>query len=193
MYLPSGIGGIFAAYGTGKVLDRDYHAVAKAHNLPLDKGSIDANDLVDHPIEKARLRSVFALLAISASATLGYGWALNQRAHLSVPLVLQFLTGASQVGTFVVCGTLLTDLNPDKSATVQASYNLVRCTLSAAGVAALQAGIDSIGAGWTFTIYAALALACIPLFWLLRGSGWAWRRSKHDKIERRKDTICGTS
>jgi multidrug resistance protein len=182
VYLPSGIGGILAAYTTGKVLDRDYHNTARTHNLPIDRKSINANNLANYPIEKARLRSAFILFVISATSTIGYGWALQRRTHIAVPLVLQFFSGGTQVSIFVVAGTLLTDLNPDRSATVQASYNLVRCGLGAGGVAALQTGIDAIGVGWMFTIYGVVAFCCIPLCWWLRQSGWDWRKAKAAKI-----------
>jgi len=132
IYLPCGIGGVLAAYTTGKLLDRDYIRTAKRYNLPVDKST---TDLSNFPIEQARLLSVFPLLVISTAATVGSGWALNQHTFIAVPLVLTFFSGASQVAIFTVCGTLLTDLNPDRSATVQAGYNLIRCALSAGGIA----------------------------------------------------------
>ncbi len=46
--------------------------------------------------------------------------------YTAVPLVLTFFSGASQVAILTVCGMLLTDLNLDQSATIQASYLLVR-------------------------------------------------------------------
>lgn len=156
VYLPSGAGGILAAYTAGRILDRDYHIVARQQNMPSDRKSINANDLIEYPIEKARLRSAFLLLAISPLSTIGYGWALQSRTHIAVPLIIQFFSGSSQVAIFTVVGTLLTDLNPERSAVVQASYNLVRCGLSAGGIAALQAGINGIGVGWMFTVYGVL-------------------------------------
>ena len=172
IYLPCGIGGVIAAYTTGKLLDRDYVRTAKRYNLPIDKST---NDLSNFPIEQARLLSVFPLLAISTIATLGFGWALSQHTSLAVLLTVTFFTGASQVAIFTVCGTLLTDLNPNQSATVQAGYNLVRCTLSAGGIAALQPLIDAIGVGWCFTIYGIIGALCIPIFVLLRSRGMQWR------------------
>lgn len=172
VYLPSGLGGVLAAYTTGRVLDRDYRKTAKAHNLPESKAS---NDLADFPIEKARLLSVFYMLAVSTAATASYGWTINTRTHIAVPLVLTFFSGASQVAIFTVCGTLLTDLNPDQSATIQASYSLIRCALSAAGIAAVQAMIDAVGVGWCFLIFSVISACCVPLLVLLRYRGWAWR------------------
>ena len=69
---------------------------------------------------------------------------------------------------------------------MQASYNLVRCSLSAAGVAALQAGIDGVGVGWMFMVYGVLALGCGPLCWWVRRRGWAWRTQISER-ERAKD------
>ena len=172
IYLPCGVGGVLAAYTTGKLLDKDYVRTAKRYNLPIDKSS---NDLSNFPIEKARLLSIFPLLAVSTIATIGFGWALKQQTSIAVPLVLTFFSGASQVAIFTVCGTLLTDLNPDQSATVQAGYNLIRCTLSAGGLAALQALIDGIGVGWCFTVYALIGALCIPCAALLRSRGMQWR------------------
>lgn len=175
VYLPSGLGGILAAYTTGRILDKDYRTTARVHGLPEDKSS---NDLTQFPIEKARLLSVFPMLAVSTAATAGYGWSLTTRVHIAVPLVLTFFTGASQVAIFTVCGTLLTDLNCDQSATIQASYSLVRCALSAAGIAALQAMLDAVGVGWCFSIFAVVGAACAPVFILLRYRGLEWRRAK---------------
>ena len=180
LYLPFGIGGIIAAYSTGKLLDHDYRIYARKHNLPETKSA--AHDLYYFPLERARLRSIFVCLAVSSIATAGFGWSLHARSHIAIPLVIQFFSGSSQVAIFTVCTTLLTDLNPRKSATVQASYNLVRCALSAAGIGALQAIIDGVGVGWCFTIYASIGLLCIPLCLILRQQGWEWRKKQVDAM-----------
>ena len=85
IYLPCGIGGVLAAYSTGKLLDRDYIRTAKRYDLPVDKST---NNLSNFPIEQARLQSVFPLLAISTMATVGFGWALNQHTSIAIPLTL---------------------------------------------------------------------------------------------------------
>ena len=188
IYLPCGIGGVLAAYTTGKLLDRDYIRTAKRYNMPVDKST---NDLSNFPIERARLLSVFPLLAISTATTVGFGWALNQHTSVAVPLTLTFFSGASQVAIFTVCGTLLTNLNPKQSATVQAGYNLIRCALSAGGIAGLQGLIDFIGVGWCFTIYAIIGALCIPIFVLLRSHGMQWRtgsRGPSDCAARTKES-----
>ncbi|CAF9907940.1 MAG: hypothetical protein HETSPECPRED_007942 [Heterodermia speciosa] len=177
-YLPSGLGGAIAAYFTGKLLDRDYRMTSKNHPGPAD---ISIDNVSSFPIEKARLRSIFIFIAINTVATAGYGWALASRTHIAVPLIMLFFTGSSSAATFVACGTLITDLNPNRSSTVQASYNLTRCLMNAAAIAALQPMIDSVGVGWCFTIFAAIGALCVPSLLLLRSRGLAWRLGKVDQ------------
>ncbi|KUI53184.1 Quinidine resistance protein 2 [Cytospora mali] len=187
IYLPAGIGGLLAAVSTGKLLDRDYRVISRglSRGPPSSEGlRLHApNDLLSFPIEKARLRSIFPFLCIASTATIGYGWALHTQIHIAVPLVLQFLTGATQVAMFVMCGTLLTDFNPDRSANAQSSYNLVRCALAAGLVTALEPIAHKIGTGWYFTVYGMIGLFCAPLLVVLRIWGWQWRRARAERSE----------
>ena len=180
VYLPCGVGGITAAFLTGKLLDRDYRIYARRHHFPESKSA--AHDFYQFPLERARLRSIFVFLTISSIATAGFGWSLHVRTHIAVPLIVQFFTGSTQVAIFTICGTLLTDLNPERSATVQASYNLVRCAFSAAGIAALQAITDRVGIGWCFTVYAAMGFFCVPICIAIKHNGWKWRKTKIDQL-----------
>lgn len=173
VYLPSGIGGALAAYFTGILLDRDYHLVARQHPLHTN---LSGSNLRDFPIERARLGSVFYFLAINIVATASYGWVLATKTHLAAPLTMLFLTGASSAAIFVACGTLITDMNANRSSTVQASYNLVRCLMNAVGIAAVQPMIVAVGHGCCFTIFAGIGLLCAPLLYLLRRKGLHWRQ-----------------
>jgi multidrug resistance protein len=177
-YLPAGIGGILAAYLTGKMLDHDYRVTTKKLAIQLKPPS---TVLGKFPIEKARLRSIFPVVLVSSITTIGYGWTLHARRHIAILLVIQFFSGATQVFVFVTCGTLLTDLNPGRSSTVQASYSLVRCSLSAAGLAALDAMIKGVGVGWCFSILGIFGTMCVPLLYVLKKRGEDWRARKNEK------------
>ncbi|KAI0025979.1 major facilitator superfamily domain-containing protein [Xylariomycetidae sp. FL0641] len=100
VYLPSGIGGILAAYMTGRRLDHDYAYTAGKLGVSANKRT--GEDLKEFPIEHARLRTAWYLVAVAVGSTAGYGWSIQQRAHLAVPLVMQFLSGSSMVGMFTV-------------------------------------------------------------------------------------------
>ncbi len=117
-YLTAGLGcllsdmsGILPAYCYGKVLYYDYRIIARQHGFPTSKCS----DTPSFPYEKATLRSLFPVVAVSAIAIGGYGWALQVRTSIIVPIVMQFFTGSSQVAALTICGSLVTDLNRDKS------------------------------------------------------------------------------
>lgn len=72
-------------------------------------------------------------------------------------------------------GTLLTDLNMQRSATASAAMSIVRCLGAGAAVAAVQPLADSIGLGWCFAIYAIFLLVELPLAWLIQKNGMKWR------------------
>lgn len=58
-------------------MNRDYRIVAAKNNFTVD--TVRGDDLSGFPIEKARLRSIWCLLGIAASSTVGYGWAVKTR------------------------------------------------------------------------------------------------------------------
>ena len=74
--------------------------------------------------------------------------------------------------------TLVVDINRHAPSTAQASSNLVRCSMAAAAVAVIQPLINAIGAGWTFTILAAISAAGAPIVLLLTTKGLNWRRRR---------------
>lgn len=76
-YLPFGVGAILATLISSKWIDRDYRIVAKAHGLPVTKMSGD--DLLNFPIEEARMRSAFAPVFCVFASILVYGWLVNER------------------------------------------------------------------------------------------------------------------
>ncbi|KAK7953652.1 Major facilitator superfamily transporter, partial [Apiospora saccharicola] len=155
-YLPSGIGGGVGSFIAGKFLDRTYEKT-RAH-LKADKGEQLDKLSLDFPLESARLRGVYILSIMGSLGAVGYGLGLMTRTHISVMLIMQFLTGATTASTFVLCGTLLTDLNIHRSATAQAASNLVRCLSAAGAIAAMEALVQSLGPGWCFAIYAILLM-----------------------------------
>ncbi|KAL9576057.1 MAG: hypothetical protein Q9212_007422 [Teloschistes hypoglaucus] len=165
----------------GKIMDRDYHSVARRYDFPVDR--VKGDDLSKFRIERARFRSSWYFLASTVLSVTGYGWALAYKVNIAVPLLLQFFIGASITCLFNMCGTLLTDLNPQNPALAQAASNIVRCALSAAGLAALQQMIEDIGPGWTFTVFAGLCLLIAPMILAEVCWGFAWRSGDTDDLE----------
>ncbi|KAK1540464.1 hypothetical protein CPAR01_06453 [Colletotrichum paranaense] len=195
IYLPSGLGGAIASYTTGKLLDKNIQRVSKRQGR--DSRYRRGDDISDFPIEETRLAGIYMLVALSSVTTAGYGVSLMQESHIAVPLVMQFISGATTSSIFTVstnfqvnyhvsqflihrlqiCGTLLTDLNPRASATVQASYNLVRCIGAGAAIAAQQPLTNATSLGWSFGIFSLIMLLPAPLALLLKKKGVGWRVS----------------
>ena len=64
-------------------MNRDYRIVAQKNDFPIDR--VSGDDLSGFPVEQARLRSIWYMLAIAIAAVTGYGWALQARTVCSRP------------------------------------------------------------------------------------------------------------
>lgn len=82
--------------------------------------------------------------------------------------------------------TLLVDLYPESPATVTASLNVCRCSMSAAGTAIIQFMIDAMGLGWSFTLLGLVLLALSPLLWVVIKSGPKWREQRYVRQDKQK-------
>ena len=173
-YLPRGVGIISGGYCVGKAMDYNYKMTAKKIGWTIDK--VSGDDLAKFPIERARSRGSFALLLISTATLLGYGWAVRRHAHVSVPLILQFVQGFWGTCFYTTYNTLLVDVYPESPSTAAAAASITRCVMAATGLAILQPLLDATGRGWYFTLlglwsggFGAVAVL------LLRRKGMQWR------------------
>ncbi|KAH7077308.1 major facilitator superfamily transporter [Paraphoma chrysanthemicola] len=180
IYIPFGVGCALASYTCGGVMNWEYRRVASSSNFTIDQTRGD--NLLEFPIEKARLRATYFYVGVAAATITGYGWALATHTHFAVPLVIQFFIGASTTAVFNACGTLLVDVNSARPATASAAANLFRCFLAAAALAALDAIISQLGTGWTFTLITGFILLSLPMIWILQRDGKRWRQAKSDGL-----------
>ncbi|KAI0122937.1 hypothetical protein BJ170DRAFT_118365 [Xylariales sp. AK1849] len=154
-------------------MDHDYRAAARSRGLTIDKESGD--DMNKFPIEAARVRSIWYAIAIVILATIGFGWSVQTKVHLSVPLLMSFICGIANNGVFNNCITLMVDIHPDEPGLASVATSLARCAVAAAGLAVLQPLLDSIGTGWTFTSFALICLISMPMLLVVKLKGPAWR------------------
>ena len=182
-YLPRSAGIICGGYVNGKLMDRNYRTTVKeiGHTIDRERG----DDLRHFPIETARTRGCWYLLAILTATMIGYGWALEQRSHVSIPLLLQFLQGFLGTSIYTIFNTLLVDVFPESPSTAAAAASISRCALAASGVAAVQPLVGVLGRGWYFT-----ALAIVTggvgsvVVWMIRTWGPKWRHEREAKTTR---------
>ncbi|CAO1606246.1 hypothetical protein XANCAGTX0491_009747 [Xanthoria calcicola] len=147
---------------------------------------VSGDDLNHFPIEKARARGSWYILAVYLCALAGYGWAINFHAHVSIPLILQFVLAAISTAFQQTFNALLVDIFPASPSTAAASGNITRCTLSAVAVAVLQPMVDRMGRGWYFTLLSLVdGGRGIIAVWLTTTRGMTWRhqRLRIDAIE----------
>lgn len=182
-YLPRGVGIIVGSYLTGKLMDHNYQATLRQHRQTHGDGGetvADASrvdpDPTSFPIERARSRGTYYVLAVSTGTVVGYGWAVSLGAHPSIPLILQFLQGFWGTYYYTTYGALMVDAFPEKASTASAATSVARCAMSAAGVAVLEPLLGAVGRGWYFTILGLWSgiLGVIAVI-LLRKMGLAWR------------------
>lgn len=75
----------------GKVIDYDYRTVAGHMGITIN--TVSGDSIAEFPIERARIRSVGYFVVVGIVATIAFGWAIESRVHLSVPLIMTFLCG----------------------------------------------------------------------------------------------------
>ncbi|OQE43385.1 hypothetical protein PENCOP_c003G04449 [Penicillium coprophilum] len=174
IYLPFGIGGSCSAFISGRILDQSWHKARQAKGLSTDK-AVDDN-LDTFPVEKARLRVIWAPMLITTCLVIGFGWILHYHKFIAIPLVFQFFLGLVMQLDFSIYNTLLVDKNNRAPAAAQASSNIVRGAMAAIAVSFLQDMIDKLGIGWTFTFMGGLSLLASALFWIDYEKGAGWRQ-----------------
>ncbi|KAI0007648.1 major facilitator superfamily transporter [Xylariaceae sp. FL0662B] len=188
MYLPLGMGSIVAAFIMGSLVNWNYRRYCRKLNIPVDRKR--QLDLTEFPIERARLELSIPMMLLCAAGSVAWGWSIQYRAPLAVPIVLMFLIGISVVGFSNSISTLIVDINPGHAGAAVAANNLTRCLVGAAATAAINPMISGIGSGWSFTIFALIYLAGAPMMWLIMRYGIEWRkaaaRRKQKRLERKR-------
>ncbi|KAK2591975.1 hypothetical protein QQS21_010311 [Conoideocrella luteorostrata] len=175
-YLPYGVGCCAVMLLQGHIVDWNYRRIAKKLGLTTSRKRGD--DMLDFPIESARIQPLYPAILVGAMALIGWGWSLEAETTVAVPLILLFIIGMLVPSSFGVLNTLLVDLNEDAPATAAAANNLTRCLSGAAATAVVDHMFEAMGIGWTFTLLALLMVACLPGLRVLEKLGPHWRAQK---------------
>jgi MFS family permease len=181
-YLAGGSGILAGGFITGRLMDWNYKVTAKEAGLPIDR--VGGDDMRIFPIERARSRGSYLILSVFAFGFIGYGWAVQRRAHPAVALMLQFYLGCKCTVLHQTYSALLIDIFQANPGTAGASNNICRCALSAAAVAALQPCVDAMGRGWFFTMVGLLdGMGSVVMVYVLRRWVPGWRRERMERAE----------
>lgn len=165
-------------------MDWNYRRWAKKFGLPLEKKR--TTDLRDFPIEKVRLQPVLFFVPLFTIPYIAFGWVLQERVHLAVPLVLEFIIAYTQVSCSNSLSSLLVDLFPEKPSTVTAASNLVRCWVAGAGTAVIALMLDAMGWGWCYTFLGLVYILATSLLCIEYRRGTGWREERRQREDRKK-------
>jgi len=185
VYVPFGVGSIIAVVFVGKLSNMNYRRHCKRLGIVYDRTR--EQSMADFPIERVRLEVSVPFVALFTLILIGWGWALQYKAHLAVEIILLFIAGISLTGFSNPLATLIVDLNPGTAGAASAANNVTRNLLGAATTAFINPLLTAVGAGWGFTILALANIVFFPAVWLVMRNGVRWRQEKlARKMERRR-------
>ncbi|KZV71946.1 MFS general substrate transporter [Peniophora sp. CONT] len=186
-FLALGSGNTIGTLGMGKLLDREYSRfrtkwlARRRREAGGDEGDVDENDF---PIERARLRLMPWCLTPFLLCTIGYGWCLQFRVHIAVPLILQFIMGGCVSGFFNIITALTIDVFPNQGGAITACNNLFRCLLGALMVGVFDIILNALGMGWTYVLLGLIGFAMYPLTNVVMRWGPVWRENRRRATEK---------
>ncbi|KAG8718982.1 hypothetical protein FRC08_003904 [Ceratobasidium sp. 394] len=145
------------------------------HTAGKPKAKVDKQNL---PIEHTRLKRVPIVFFILIGASIGYGWSIQAKAPLAVPLILQFIVGLMSMCVMTINQTILVDMYPSQGSSITASNNFVRCLLGAGTISIQDFIINAINPGWMYVLFCGICVLTIPAFVLEWRYGATWREKR---------------
>ncbi|GKZ17766.1 hypothetical protein AbraIFM66951_010828 [Aspergillus brasiliensis] len=184
-FIANGAGSMVGTLITGKILDRDYRRVKERH-LAQPSLSSDDEEKKIFPLERARLRLVPIFAGLQCLSVIIFGWTIqySSHVHIAVPIITTFITGWTAVSNQSIVTTYLVDVFYESSAAANASLNMARCCLAAAGSGFVMPLVKGVGCGVAFTICVA-AQGCASVGLLIQWRyGGIWRSEMERKLGR---------
>ncbi|KAI0191626.1 major facilitator superfamily domain-containing protein [Astrocystis sublimbata] len=184
VYIPLGVGSIVSVFVMGRLANWNYRRHCAILDIPYDRSR--QLNMAGFPIEQARLQISLPFLALYTVVLIGFGWAIEYKAHIAVAIVLLFLIGVTVVAFSNLLSTLIVDVNPGAAGAASASNNLTRCLVGAGASAAINPLMTAVGAGWAFTIIALSFVLFFPMLWMVLRNGVRWRKEKAEREEAKR-------
>lgn len=184
-YLPLGLGSLTSRWTVGRVLDKNFHRVARKNSILIIHNR--QQDISNFPVEHARLQISLPLIYAACVVIIAYSWVMQYKTNLAGPLVMLFFVGHLVMGSFSSLNTLVVDMNKDTPATAVAANNLFRCLMGAGAAAVANPIINAIGVGWTGTLTAFIWVVFSPCLWAVKRWGQEWRRQREAGRQKEDD------
>ncbi|KAF8265758.1 MFS general substrate transporter [Lactarius quietus] len=129
-------------------------------------------------IERVRLQLMPYLIVIYTTCVIGYGWSLQAKTSIAVPLALQFIIGATFVAVMNAITSLLVDLVPEQGSSITACNDVVRCLMGAGMVTIINPIITAMGNGWAYVLLGGFCVLVASLMWVEARWGHIWREQR---------------
>jgi len=180
-FLALGGGMFIGTTVTGKLMNVHYRKIRdnRETQAQTEPKTIDSDSRAQSfPIERVRLQFMPYLIVIYTSCVMGYGWSLQAKTSIAVPLFLQFIIGAVVVSVLNAITSLLVDLVPNQGSSITACNNVVRCLMGAGMVTIINPIINAMGNGWTYILLGGFCILVSPLVWVEVRWGPIWRERR---------------
>ncbi|PLB46210.1 MFS general substrate transporter [Aspergillus steynii IBT 23096] len=178
-YLAYGGGSFAARWTAGPLTDWNFRRLARRLGFGIFASGLKKYDLVDFPLEKARLQVAFPFAYMASIFVVAYGWVLEYEVTVAASLVMLFCIAHALAGITSTLTTLIVDFHPGQPASASAAANFFRCMLGAGTSAAGMPLINRTGVGWAGNILAFIFAGSSPLLWTVYIFGNKWRRQRH--------------
>ncbi len=119
---------------------------------------------------------VYAAALIPAGLFI-YGWTSYYKVHYVVPIFGTGLIGIGNLVVFMCVATYLIDAFTVYAASVLAANALIRSVMGAVLPLVGPRMYETLGLGWGNSLLGLIALACLPVPWVLERHGEAARRN----------------
>ncbi|KAI9740169.1 MAG: hypothetical protein M1834_004747 [Cirrosporium novae-zelandiae] len=181
-FIANGVGCIIGTLTNGRFLDISYRRLKRQWESELT-GQEDplSSSSSSFPLERARLGTLWYWSALQCIAVLIFGWTLDQRVHIAVPIICTFVLGWTAISLQNAVTTYLVDVFPTRGASASAALNLARCLMGAGGTAAIMPITNALGVGWCFTMWTGVMLLALGLLKVQMRWGPRWRREIEEK------------
>ncbi|CRG91770.1 Transporter mfs1 [Talaromyces islandicus] len=170
-YIPSSLGYIVGSLLGGRWMDYVMLRSARKANRCDEDGKP-----IIFPEDRMQENAVLGGL-IPVASLLWYGWSIQYKVFWLVPLIANFFTGFGIVVIVSLSITMLTEFMPGDHRPLACSVlarNGLGCVGTVIGAPMLGSSLQN---GWTFTIWAFVALACLPIVLILGIFGPRWRQA----------------
>uniref|UniRef100_A0A093VJ17 Quinidine resistance protein 3 n=1 Tax=Talaromyces marneffei PM1 TaxID=1077442 RepID=A0A093VJ17_TALMA len=170
LYIPSSLGYICGSIIGGRWMDYVMQREARKANR------FDANGKPRvYPEERMKENTwVGALLPVAA--LLWYGWTAEHGVYWLCPMIANFFTGFGMIIIISVGITMISEFMPGDSRGLAASV-FIRNVLGCVGTVVAAPMLSTLGNGWTFTLWAFVALASSLVIVAVTKYGPRWRES----------------